>query len=156
MKVKELKKMLKHVNPEADVLINVEGEEDYYVLDDIENSMKPSETEAIELYCVKTDKYVRKALFVQYDVYHPSLNKNWNENTRNELVESMSNFLISALNIDIEEANGISNKVLDEIASLSVEEVEERINRRECIGSIINRLVGEEIMPDILPPIDEK
>lgn len=52
--------------------------------------------------------------------------------------------------------NKIANQVLDEVASLSVEEVEERMNRRECIGAIINRLVGEEIMPAILPPIEEK
>lgn len=156
MKVKELKEELKRINPDADVFILTDVG-DTFKLSAIVKTSDMADAKLVNLFCEKTNIVtVRKGIFVQYDVYHPSLNKNWDDNTRKELVESMSDFLAVRLDLDIEEANKISNQVLDEIASLSVEEIKERMNRRECIGAIINRLVGKEIIPTILPPIEEK
>lgn len=122
MKVKELKKMLKGINPEADVLISIEDRADYFTLEDVEVPFD-KHAPAIELNCRYTDSIIRKSLPVQYDAYHPAFVKDWSEEIKNEQIESMASFLYSSLNCEEEEAMEMSKKIVDEIISLPIEEV---------------------------------
>lgn len=146
MKVKELQEKLAGVNPEAEVAMTIGAQGMKF---EITTCIIGSEI--IQLICEETnEELIRKALLVQYDVYHPSLNKDWEEG-REKYAESMADFLTSYLSCDMEEAMEIANNVMDEVASLSVEEVKARIERKECIGAVINRIVGREIIPSVLP-----
>lgn len=156
MKVKELEKMLKHVNPEADVLISVEAREDYFTLEDVEVPFE-KDAKAIELNCRYTDRIVRKALPVMYDFYHPAFVKDWSEEIKEQQIESMTSFLSSSLNCEAEEAREMSEKIIDEIISLPIEDVKERISKRECISTIVNKVVGKELIPIyVLPNIEDE
>lgn len=156
MKVKDLQEKLAGVNPEAELgaIIGLESSELFNVVD-LQINIR-SITEEANSVCLIIEKaenveIVRKALLVQYDVYHPALNDEWDEELRIKYIESMSDFLKSYLPCEIEEATKIANEVIDEVSSLSVEEVKERIERKECVGAIINRIVGREIIPAVLP-----
>lgn len=156
MKVKELQEKLAGVNPEAEVgaMIGVEGTELFNAIDLHINSLSDDAGEANSICLIiekaENVKIIRKALLVQYDIYHPSLNKNYDEE-QERYAESIADFLTSCLPCDMEEAKKIANEVMNEVASLSVEEVKARIERKECIGGIINRVVGREIIPAVLP-----
>lgn len=156
MKVKELKKMLNRINPEADVLISIEDSEDYFTLEDVEIPFE-EDAKAIELNCRYTDRIVRKALPVMYDFYHPAFVKDWSEEIKKEQIESMTSFLSSSLNCEAEEAREMSEKIIDEIISLPVEDVKERISKRECISPIVNKVAGKELIPIyVLPKIEDE
>lgn len=151
MKVKELKKMLKHVNPEADVLISIEDSEDYFTLEDVEIPFE-KDAKAIELNCRYTNRIVRKALPVMYDFYHPAFFTDWSEEIKKEQIEAMAGFLYSSLNCEAEEAMEMAKKIIDEIISLPIEDVKERISKRECISTIVNKVAGKELIPIYVLP----
>lgn len=155
MKVKELKKMLKHVNPEADVLISIEDSEDYFTLEDVEIPFE-EDAPVIELNCRYTDSIIRKSLPVQYDAYHPAFVKDWSEEIKEQQIELMAGFIYSSLNCKVEEAMEMSKKIIDEIISLPIEEVKARVIKRECISTIVNKVVGKElILIHVLPKIED-
>lgn len=156
MKVKDLQEKLAAINPKAEVgaIMGVEGTELFNVLD-LQINSRSIEEGANSVYLImdkaENVEIVRKALLVTYDAYHPELAGKWDEEIRASRIDSMSDFLKSYLPCEIEEAVKIANEVIDEVSSLSVEEVKARSERKECIGGIINRIVGREIIPAILP-----
>lgn len=153
MKVKDLQDKLAGINPEADILVTTNDDTNIiFDLLEVMVDFNRSEVNNIQLLCSKTEvEYVRKALLVQYDNYHPAFNKDWDEKLRESYAASMTDFLKSYLPCGTEEAVKIANEVIDEVSSLSVEEVKTRIERKECIGAVINRIVGREVIPAVLP-----
>lgn len=148
--------MLKGINPEADVLISIEDSEDYFTLEDVEVPFDEN-APTIELNCRYTDRIIRKALLIHYDAYHPAFVKDWNEEYKQEKIKEMASFLYSSLNCEDEEAEEMSEKIIDEIISLPIEDVKERISKRECISTIVNKVVGKELIPIyVLPKLEDK
>lgn len=147
--------MLNHINPEADVLISIEDSEDYFTLEDVGIPFE-EDASVIELNCRHTDSFIRKSLPVQYDAYHPAFVKDWSEEIKEQQIESMAGFLYSSLNCEAEEAMEMAKKIIDEIISLPVEEVKARVIKRECISTIVNKVVGKELIPIyVLPELED-
>lgn len=63
----------------------------------------------------------------------------------------MADFLKPYLPCDDEEALRVSTAVIDEIRILPVEEVKKRAERYQTIGVVINKVVGREVLPEVLP-----
>lgn len=95
---------------------------------------------------------VRKALIMSIKHYHPETNKDLKtKKDRSEQIKQMADFLTSYIPCELDEATKIATEVIDEVRGLSVEELNERSERNETIGAVINKVVGKDVLPAFLP-----
>ena len=115
--------------------------------------MKSKEvTEGADLAPENEEVIVRKALIMSIKHYHPETNKGLKtKKDRSEQIKQMADFLTSFIPCELEEATKIATEVIDEVRGLSVEELNERSERSETIGAVINKVVGNDILPALLP-----
>lgn len=116
----------------------------------MKEDLKNEVTEGADL--APETEVVRKSLPMNCKNYHPETNKDLKtKKDRNEQINQMADFLAPYIPCELAEAKKIATEVIDEVRGLSVGELNERSERNETIGAVINKVYGKDILPAFLP-----